>query len=457
MDKVRAKRIAAELKGKSVGGWTVGEYIDNGASAVVVSAEHNSQIAALKLIDPELVERYGAEQQLERIHRERELAGHVEPHLIQIFDGGRCGNTDYLFIAMELLVQPKLTAVVANFPRERIGPIIQQIAQAASFLESRGLAHRDIKPENISITRDCENAILLDLGVLRPVTRQNAKDAGSGDEFLGTTRYSPPEYVMREEDDSTEGWRAVTFYQLGAVLHDLIMRRQMFDGIGSPPARLIEAVRNLRPTIDAPDVPPHLITLARSCLQKDWNLRLQLVRWEHFENRQPPGTGGAKERIRQRLALADSASTPVTIPTPSRRRLLEDIGGSVASAVREICLQSGTFPPIEVRNMGGDHEEHYVIVRTGPSDHYLLKATLVIRFGCRLLDSEGLFVSLRAAAALGSIQDKGDVPASVWREVYSGDSSAATLRERLDDILHLALDAAQEAELNEAYRFLEMR
>jgi len=358
MDSVRAKRIAAELKGTTVGGWTVGEYIDNGASAVVLSAERGRQAAALKLIDPELVERYGAEQQLARIHRERELVDHTEPYLVKIYDGGRCDDTGYLFVVMELLVQPKLTALVSNFPRERIGPIIEQISHAAQFLESRQLTHRDIKPDNISITRDCERATLLDLGVLRPVALPAAEDAGSGNEFLGTTRYSSPEYVMREEEDSVAGWRALTFYQLGGVVHDLIMRRQMFDGIGSPPARLSDAVRLLLPVIDAPDVPEHLITLARSCLQKDWKLRLELVNWDQFRAGQmPTGAGDAKARIRQRLALADSASTPVAaVPGPSRRRLLEDFGASLARAIREICLQSGTFPPIDVRSSGdGDN------------------------------------------------------------------------------------------------------
>jgi eukaryotic-like serine/threonine-protein kinase len=456
MDKVRAKRIAAELKGLSVSGWTIGEYIDNGASAVVLTAERGGQTAALKLMDPELIERYGEEHQLARIRRERVLVDHDEPHLVKIFDGGQCENTGYLFVAMELLTQPKLTALVASFPRERIGPIIQQIAHAARFLEARGLAHRDIKPDNISITRDCETAILLDLGVLLPVAQAAARDAGSGDEFLGTTRYSPPEYVMREEDGSPEGWRAVTFYQLGGVLHDLIMRRQLFDGIGPPPARLIDAVRTMRPTIDAQDVPAHLITLARSCLQKDWRLRLELVHWDHFGDRLvPPGAGDAKTRIRQRLALADSASSPVSaVPAPSRRRLLNDLGGSLASVVRETCVQAGTFPPIEVRSLGDGDDDRLVSIRTGPSNLHRLNAPLTIRLAYQLLDDEGLFVRIMAAAGLGEVSE--NTPSTAWRSVYSGEASAGTLRERVDDLLHLALEAAQEIELGESYLFLQI-
>jgi serine/threonine protein kinase len=169
MDKVRAKRIAAELQGKAVAGWVVGEYLGNGASAVVVSATRDGQSAALKLIDPEMVERYGEERQLARIQRERELIGHQQPHLVKIFDGGKCDQTGYLFVAMELLAHPELSTLVPVFPREQIGPIIGQIADAARFLESLHMVHRDIKPENIVITRDCTNATVLDLGVVKPL------------------------------------------------------------------------------------------------------------------------------------------------------------------------------------------------------------------------------------------------------------------------------------------------
>jgi serine/threonine protein kinase len=252
MDKVRAKRMAAELKGELVGGWLVGDYLGNGASAVVLSAQREDQWAALKVIDPELEERFGADQQTARIQRERELIGHTCPYLVKIFDGGRCDTTGHLYVAMELLVHPPLTALISSFPPERVGPIIEQVSKAAEFLETRDLAHRDIKPDNIVLSNDYEGAVLLDLGVVCPIGGDAAKDAGTGYAFLGTTRYSPPEYVMREEEESPVGWRAVTFYQLGAVLHDMIMRRRMYDSINGPPAKIVDAVRNVRPVIDIP-------------------------------------------------------------------------------------------------------------------------------------------------------------------------------------------------------------
>jgi serine/threonine protein kinase len=191
------------------------------------------------------------------------------------------------------------------------------------------MAHRDIKPDNIVISPNFQKAILLDLGVLLLFTASEVADAGTGDQFLGTTRYSPPEYVMREEEDTELGWRAVTFYQLGAVLHDLVMRRPIFGEITGPAARLIEAVRSSRPVIDAEGVPAPLLALARNCLQKNWRLRLELVRWEHFnEAPAPTQVAEVKERIRRRLAHAGSQAYAAAVP-PTRvwPTVTETIGG----------------------------------------------------------------------------------------------------------------------------------
>jgi hypothetical protein len=252
---------------------------------------------------------------------------------------------------------------------------------------------------------------------------------------------------MREEEDSDDGWRAVTFYQLGAVLHDMIMRRRLFDEIEAPPARLIEAVRGARPVIDATDVAPHLVSLARNCLQKNWKLRLELVRWNDFAE-DPPRvlSGDAKNRILQRIAAGPGRITTAapgpTLTANSRRRLLEQLGGSVASTIREICLQSGTFPPIEVSHTH-DEGERLVSLITGPSVTYALMATLYIHVRVNALDDDGQVVQLHGVAALDTVPT--EIAPGAWVRIYVGDFSAPTLRERLDDFLHLALDAAQNA------------
>jgi serine/threonine protein kinase len=143
-------------------------------------------------------------------------------------DGGKCEETDYLFVAMELLDPRTLGRVCKQLAAGQVAPLIAQLAGAARFLEERGIAHRDIKPDNTVVTADYTCVKLLDLGVIHPPADPTEKRAGTGDRFLGTARYSPPEFLYREEEDTVEGWRAITFYQLGATLYDLLMRRQIF-------------------------------------------------------------------------------------------------------------------------------------------------------------------------------------------------------------------------------------
>src|SRR5215469_16934430 len=152
MDNVVAKRIEKELLGQEVGGWKIVSRINAGKSAVVFKASRENEVAAVKIFDPEIVERHGKAVQLARIERELVLRGKYHPNLIKILDGGECARTGYLFVAMEFVEAPNLASVLSSVPRDRIWPLVSQVASAARFLESLGLVHRDIKPENIVVS-----------------------------------------------------------------------------------------------------------------------------------------------------------------------------------------------------------------------------------------------------------------------------------------------------------------
>ena len=99
-----------------------------------------------------------------------------------------------------------------------------------------------------------------------------------------------------------EGWRAITFYQLGACLFDMVTGRRIFDEFSEPPARLYEAVRDHEPIVDVADAPAWLIHLARRCLTKDWRLRGEIVKWEDFDG--PPAQASVEvilDRLRKRI------------------------------------------------------------------------------------------------------------------------------------------------------------
>lgn len=339
MDDARAARMKSELIHTSVAGWNVVEFLGAGKSALVLGAEKDGVSAALKIFDPELVQRFGSDIQAARIERELRLQGKNHPNLARILDGGHCKDRDLFFIVMERISGQCLADVVPTLERDKIWPLISQIASAAKFLEDLGLVHRDIKPDNILVTSDHSHACLMDFGVIRPV----GEPITDSDErpFIGTLQYSSPEFLFRTEDDTPEGWRALTFYQLGAVLHDLIMRRRIFADYASPFAALVEAVKNIVPQVEAGDVAQELVLLARSCLTKDPELRLRLVKWEDFDPTPRPqeSASAAEERIRKRqlLARGSQANDPNVAERAAQtvRRTVDHVEERIQALVRK--------------------------------------------------------------------------------------------------------------------------
>lgn len=355
MDSTQAMQLRESLVGKEVGGWLLDGYFGKGKSAVVFSATREGQKGALKVFHPELVERYGKDVQLQRILREKGLVGAEHPHLVQILDGGECPTTGHLFVVMERLPYRNIHEALLEIPSEAVPSLIAQVASAARFLEDRGLAHRDIKPENIAVTDNFSRAILLDLGVLRPIGLSNLTDVDQRS-FIGTLRYSSPEFLLRQELDTPEGWRAVTFYQLGGVLHDMLMKRVLFDDHSEPFAQLAEAVKSVKPEIYANDA--RCAALARHCLIKNPATRLELVSWTDFANLVIKGEAGeisaARDRILARQKFFRSAQGTTEAPASESRRILRltllAVCNRLESRIASIINDLGCFPLREVRS-----------------------------------------------------------------------------------------------------------
>lgn len=269
------------LSGQTIGDWELGSWIDGGASGDVYRASRSDVRAAVKVYKPDILKRSGEAEQLRRIDRQLQLRGIDHPHLVEIKEGGRCPRTGMLYVAMAYEPLPSLAKITQRFPRKRVGPLVAQVASAARFLEKRGLVHGDIKPGNILVSPDFQRAVLIDLGVL---TLLGASDSQERAAFFGTTRYGPPEALDGTVDDSLTGWRAVTFYQLGAVLYDLLAGRRIFGDIPDPSyEELVDAVRHRQPSFDKLETADGLVSLSRDCLAKAWDLRLRKVRWDRFE------------------------------------------------------------------------------------------------------------------------------------------------------------------------------
>jgi serine/threonine protein kinase len=391
MDSAQAKIFAENVKGCLINGWSVGSTLGYGKSAVVMRAQQGNISAAIKIFHPELIERYGEERQIGRITRECSLIGKKHPHLVEIYDGGKCSATGNLFVVMELVSERNIKQELDRIPYESTWPIIQQLASAAMFLEEHGLVHRDIKPENISISNDLANIKLLDLGVLRPFGESDLTDVDERP-FIGTLRYSSPEFLQRKESPTLEGWRALTIYQIGAVLHDLLMKKEIFREYSSPYSILVNAINEFTPDVYGDDV--NLVRLCRHCLTKNPKTRFDIVSWGDFKKPIDNETTieamrlRIKERQRHFNDLAQTASIGAAELLRLQKRNIQDLCSRLSAAIG-IVLNDLNFFPLRkiVETSSPDGSVYMLLVHFEQSAESGIYANLHVAFKLILVDA----------------------------------------------------------------------
>ncbi|MEW6344180.1 MAG: protein kinase [Pseudomonadota bacterium] len=299
-----AERLRRHLAGKA--GYGEAKYLTSGGSAAVFLVPSPTGQRVFKGFNPKFFDGLTGAAERKRLDVQRKLIGHPCPSLVQTFEVVEAEGT--AFVEMEYLDWPPLTEALVTVPDEAVVPLFTQLVDAVKFLDTLGIVHRDIKPENIHVSADFTTLKLLDLGVVREVEQSDAPDGaitdhGSTRPFLATAQYSSPEYLFRLDEPSPKFWKGLNFYQLGAVLHDLIAKQPLFQYEMSLENRWLVARAVLSKVPVFSDGNParlaSLKSLASRCLVKDLESRLQLVGWEDFN------LGDAKDplaTLRARLA-----------------------------------------------------------------------------------------------------------------------------------------------------------
>jgi len=449
LDSTQAKQLRDSVDGKSIGGWKVVGYCGSGKSAIVLRATKDGVDGALKIFHPELIERFGKAVQLERINRERSLIGEHHPHLVRIFDGGECSETGHLFVVMEFLPYKNLQEVLQALPANAHKKLILQVASAAEFLEQKGMAHRDIKPENIAISDDFENAVLLDLGVILPIGLSELTDVDQRP-FIGTLRYSSPEFLLRKEEPTVEGWRAVTFYQLGAVLHDMLMKRPIFHNHTEPFSKLVLAITgDEQPEITSDD--EYCALLAKKALIKDPKTRLELVQWERFSKTiLPPETNAqaVKQRVleRQQLALAKNARTGVAAVEVQRERRVKlmDFSNKLDSKIGTVLAEQACFPLRVIKpcvDVAGRCLSAFICFEKDRDRD--LPLHLLVKIQINLIDENAgqAIYKVLIGSALSTTEEP-ESPLNCTSHAFSGTAEEFLTSAAIEEVLLAALDAA---------------
>jgi serine/threonine-protein kinase len=267
-------------KGK---GWDLRDAAGQGKTAPVFVIDTPEGERALKIYTKE----YSAEIDEKRVEQQIIVGVHECPSLVNVYEGGRFDGR--LYVLMSKAPGNELAKRLKDIPRNKIRGIVGQIAQAVVFLRMRGMCHRDIKCENIYISDDFNTATLLDISTMREINDPVGigTDHGGTLPIVATARYCSPEYLFRLVEPGADLWHALDVYQLGGVLHDLIMQEPLFqeEYIRAPDNRYRFAwvVATQVPIITSPDADFDLIMLARQALDKDWRRRSNL-RIEDFMN-----------------------------------------------------------------------------------------------------------------------------------------------------------------------------
>jgi serine/threonine-protein kinase len=204
--------------GATIGRFTLGEPLGEGATAIVFRAADGVEQVALKLLRPELA--LDPERRA-RFLREARVAREVQGrHLVPVLETGEADGLPFLALP---LYPRSLAAVLAAGPLgpERVAAVVADVAAALDALRAGGLVHRDVKPSNILL--DAEGrAQLADFGLAtaRDWTRLTRDGA-----LVGTPHYVAPELVA-----GADATPASDLYSLGCVAYHCLVGRPPFGG-----------------------------------------------------------------------------------------------------------------------------------------------------------------------------------------------------------------------------------
>jgi len=254
-------------------GEVVGEYkvigiAGSGGMGTVYKIEHliTRRVEAMKLlpaglsVEPEQVNRFEREIQVQaRLHH---------PNIVALYNAIR--ENDSIALVMEFVEGDSLQRMVASgpLPVETAVNFAIQVLRALAYAHEAGVIHRDVSPANIIITPDLE-AKLSDFGLALGATDLRLSTTGVA---LGSPWYMSPEQVrgLEKLDARTD------LYSMGAVLHEMLTGRKMFEAEGSFAVMRaqVETVPQSAGSLN-PGVPAALDAIVSKAVAKDPSLRFQ--------------------------------------------------------------------------------------------------------------------------------------------------------------------------------------
>ncbi len=440
---MKTKIDVRALWGLTFEGWTVNSSIGNGADGIVYSASKGSEReVALKIYFPEIITKYSKKNINERMELQTGLAdGKKHRNLVEVFYGGFSEEYQTFFLIMEKIEGKSLDKLIGQIPSNEIPLLVQQLASVCEFLEENQYVHRDIKPSNIMVSPDFKVLTLLDLGIIHHFENE---DRLSGGDFISTLRYCPPEFVWRTEDsENINAWRAITFYQIGAVMYEMIMEKIIFEGHDTPRANLYDAIKFLTPDIQSEKVPQWLVTTAQACLLKDWRERLNNLLWESFYEEKYAGTTNRDELdlklLLEKSILSEDELQPRALSKEQYQQKLWNLNKQVISDLRSYIRLSDIFPRCSTYNIL-ENENRYITEFRFESEnvHYeIFKEGIVFKIEIKDDLNKEAFIVIKFSVTTTSKHFKERL--YEWSEIFTTEIAIERLRSSFIDSIRVML------------------
>src|SRR5258707_8878719 len=228
---------------------------------------------ALKVINSTYLQNDTARQRF--LREARAAAALRHPNVASVFNLSTI--EDNYFYVMEFIDGETIDACVKR--KGRIEPeealnIALQVARALAADAKQRLVHRGLKPSNLMLVDEEGESVVkvIDFGLAK-----SAKDAGEDTGtltmggFVGTPHFASPEQVEEGDLDVRSD-----IYSLGATLYFMVAGKAPFSGsVGQVMSQHLYKPISIEPLTD---VPPCVVSLIRSMLEKDRNQRPQTPR-----------------------------------------------------------------------------------------------------------------------------------------------------------------------------------
>ena len=254
-----------------LGNYIIEEELGEGGMGRVFRARHSliRRPTAIKVMQVAGEDQGAA---IQRFEREVQLSATLShPNTITIYDFGHTPDNRFYYVMEYLqgLDIQKLVDKFGPFTAARGVFVLSQVCSALSEAHERGIVHRDIKPSNVFLTTRgglYDYVKVLDFGLAKQVTDEQAVSLTKTGVALGTPRYISPEAIRGAENIDARS----DIYCLGAVAYFMLTGRPPFDAVTAAEL-MIDHLKATPPPlsqISELPIPEQLEAIVLKCLEK---------------------------------------------------------------------------------------------------------------------------------------------------------------------------------------------